>query len=187
MRKALLALVAVIIVLGGVFAVVRAEVERQRPQNTPEAVAEVVEPPTPVIEEPEDILDANIIFDLVNDYRVSQGLPALKRDTKLDASAMAKCLDMQQKDYIAHVSPDGTEPWYFIKRAGVEYESAGENIAFIATVDEQKILDAWVTSESHRTNIVKKAFSSAGMAVCLENPEWSRPGDTKLTVQHFAG
>ena len=69
------------------------------------------------------------IIRLTNRERTSAGLSEVKLDTKLSAAAAVKAADMFARNYWAHVSPVGTQPWYFVTEAGYSYRYAGENLA----------------------------------------------------------
>lgn len=126
------------------------------------------------------------LFSLVNQQRAQNGLAPLARDPRLDASAAAKCQDMVAKNYWAHVSPSGEQPWQFIQDQGVSYSSAGENLA-TGYDTAQLIVNAWMNSPEHRTNILNPAFNYVGYAVCYSPSFVGDGGEPALiTVQHFA-
>ena len=67
-----------------------------------------------------------------NLQRQINNLPPLKLNNNLNHAAQMKAKDMFAKDYWAHVSPDGTTPWVFIKDSGYNYMYAGENLALVS-------------------------------------------------------
>lgn len=116
-----------------------------------------------------------------NAKRAENGLPPLQLDEELSQAAYQKGLDMMEKNYWAHNSPDGTKPWVFINNAGYEYLYAGENLArgFSSASD---VVNAWMNSEGHRANILSENYDDVGFAVVTGN----LTGDeTILVVQHF--
>ncbi len=121
------------------------------------------------------------VIRLSNDKRLQAGLPALSENPLLVAAARAKGLDMLEKDYWAHVSPDGTEPWYFFETAGYEYRYAGENLARDFS-NPTAAVDAWMASPTHRDNLLSDKYSEIGVAVV----EGELAGvETTLVVQLF--
>lgn len=94
-----------------------------------------------------------LIEQKVNEYRVSKGLTPLVRDERLCASAKAKAIDMAEKRYFSHNSPDGIEPWKFIGDHLGRYYNAGENLAFSNQYD-QTVVDGWIASPTHEKNMV---------------------------------
>src|SRR4030067_3020630 len=56
------------------------------------------------------------VIRLTNEKRAQNGLPALKENSLLTQAAQEKAKDMIEKDYWAHVSPEGKEPWAFFAK-----------------------------------------------------------------------
>ncbi|MEI7632146.1 MAG: CAP domain-containing protein [bacterium] len=123
------------------------------------------------------------IFVLVNKYRESLGLKALTRDTHLDISAENKCNDMVAKDYWAHNSPSGIEPWSFIEAQKIAYKKAGENLAnndFGST----SVVESWKKSYLHNKNLIDPEYDKVGYSVCntSKNNEFN---SNYIVVQHL--
>jgi hypothetical protein len=118
---------------------------------------------------------------LTNQKRAEKGLSPLKPSQELSKAAAAKASNMFQLDYWAHIAPDGTTPWYFIKSAGYEYEYAGENLArgFYTASD---VVDAWMASPTHRENILNPNYEEIGFAVSTGTLTGT---ETVLVVQEF--
>jgi uncharacterized protein YkwD len=104
------------------------------------------------------------IVEMTNSKRSSAGLSPLTVNEQLNQAALAKANHMFANDYWAHVAPDGTNPWTFIRNAGYAYSVAGENLAR-DFADAGSIVDAWMNSETHRANIVHQKYSEIGIAV----------------------
>ena len=104
------------------------------------------------------------IIEYTNEYRLQNGREPLVLNDDLTQAALAKAQDMFADNYWAHISPDGTEPWYFIAQSGYNYSHAGENLARDFT-NPQSVVDAWIDSPSHRKNIIEDDFSEIGVAV----------------------
>lgn len=104
------------------------------------------------------------IIDITNVKRREQGLGILKLDAQLSSAAAAKAGDMFARDYWAHVSPIGTQPWFFISQAGYGYRYAGENLARDFN-DSAAVVQAWVDSPSHRENLFNPKYQDVGVAV----------------------
>lgn len=121
------------------------------------------------------------IIRFTNVQRTAAGLSEVKLDQELSAAAAQKAADMFARNYWAHVSPIGTQPWYFITQAGYGYRYAGENLARDFS-DAKSIVDAWVVSPTHRDNLLNSHYQDIGIAVVdgtLEGRE------TTLVVQMF--
>lgn len=124
---------------------------------------------------PEQVLDA------INAERAQAGLAAVSLNSQLNQAALAKANYMFLHDFWAHVAPDGTTPWDFIKASGYAYSVAGENLARDFS-DTPTMVKAWMDSETHRANIIHPKYTQTGIAVVngtLQGVE------TTLVVQLF--
>lgn len=121
-------------------------------------------------------IDANNIFELVNDERVKIGRKPLVRNAKLDASALAKCNDLVTRDYWAHADPDGNMAWHYFTENGYKYTIAGENLAKDYKTAHNTV-SGWMNSQLHKENILDSRYSDTGVAAC---------GSNDTIVQHFA-
>jgi uncharacterized protein YkwD len=70
---------------------------------------------------------------------------------------------MAQRDYFAHIAPDGITPGDQILAAGYRPLMCGENIAsgYPAARD---VVQAWMASPGHRANILERRFRDIGLA-----------------------
>ncbi|MBI2431160.1 MAG: hypothetical protein HYV39_04040 [Candidatus Levybacteria bacterium] len=101
---------------------------------------------------------------LTNRERQSKGLGQLVLNEQLSKAAFLKGTNMLEKNYWAHNAPDGTTPWHFIKQTEYNYVYAGENLARGFTHSED-IVDAWMTSPTHRDNMFSPNYQDIGFAV----------------------
>lgn len=121
------------------------------------------------------------VIRLTNVKRAENGLPPVRQSAALTNAALAKGTDMLNKDYWAHVAPDGTQPWFFFTQAGYSYKYAGENLARDFS-NPQSAVDAWMASTSHRENLLSGKYNDVGVAVV----EGDLAGvDTTIIVQLF--
>ena len=107
--------------------------------------------------------DARQIVALTNESRRRAGLPPVVVDERLMAAARAKLFDMLKRDYFAHRTPDGRQPWAFMQAAGYRYQMAAENLAR-GYDDEPEVQQAWMKSHGHRANILNPRFTEIGVA-----------------------
>jgi hypothetical protein len=120
---------------------------------------------------------------LTNIERQKYGLSLLTENGLLDSAAQNKSNDMFAKNYWAHIAPDGTTPWFFIKQAGYDYVYAGENLAK-GFYSSQDVVNAWMNSPTHRANVLSENFQDVGFSVA----EGSLNGEqTILVVEEFGG
>ena len=111
------------------------------------------------VAEPENTVSwkANIlILSMVNHERAMYGLPPLKtREDLWEEVAMIRAEEVAT--YHSHTRPDGRTWKTAYWDAGFDYFYAGENIAW-GFNNEQSVMNAWMNSESHRTNILDSGF-----------------------------
>jgi len=124
---------------------------------------------------------AEVLVDLTNGDRSSFGVSVLATSPELTLAAQAKADDMALNGYFSHISPDGTEPWHWIKEAGYSYQLAGENLA-INFSDSAQVERAWLDSFSHRANILNDKFTEVGIATSRGAYQGR---DTVFVVQMF--
>lgn len=104
------------------------------------------------------------VVEATNSLRSASGLETLSYSSQLSQAAIAKAQSMFSEGYWAHTSPNGKEPWDFIKATGYTYKIAGENLArdFDTT---PPMMDAWMNSSTHRANIMNPRYQEIGIAV----------------------
>ena len=107
---------------------------------------------------------AEQIIELTNVKRAEEGLSALRQNSLLSSAAVAKSVDMHSNNYWAHYSPQGKTPWNFISSVGYKYIYAGENLARDFN-DPQAVVNAWMASPTHRSNVLDKNFKEIGVSV----------------------
>ena len=121
------------------------------------------------------------VIRLTNEKRAQNGLSPLTNNPTLSQAAQAKGADMLNRDYWAHVSPDGTQPWKFFTDFGYRYRYAGENLARDFQ-NAPSAVDAWMASPSHKDNLLSPKYREIGIAVV----EGDLAGvDTTIVVQFF--
>jgi len=102
------------------------------------------------------------VIDLVNVERETAGLPPLSYDTSLADAARGHSEDMGLQDYFSHTSLDERTVQDRIEDAGYTWNAYGENIAAGQSTPEH-VIDAWMLSPGHRTNILDPNFCDIGV------------------------
>jgi uncharacterized YkwD family protein len=102
------------------------------------------------------------VVDLTNKERAKYGLPPLKVDAALSKVAREKSRDMAVNHYFSHNSPTYGSPFEMMKKFGISYTAAGENIAK-GQRTPQEVVAAWMNSEGHRANILNKNYTHIGV------------------------
>jgi len=118
------------------------------------------------------------VVDLVNQEREKQGLKSLTLNKKLSDVARTKSKDMMDKGYFDHNSPTYGSPFDMMKQFGIEYTTAGENIAK-GQQSPEDVMNAWMNSDGHRKNILNPDFTEIGVGYVK--------GDTTYWTQQFIG
>ncbi|WP_431088373.1 CAP domain-containing protein [Paenibacillus sp. 8b26] len=103
------------------------------------------------------------VVKLVNNERSQKGLSPLASNAKLTEVALAKAKDMSTNNYFSHTSPTYGSPFDMMKKFGVSYTYAGENIA-MGQQTPQEVMKAWMNSQGHRENILKAEYTQIGVA-----------------------
>ncbi|EZP77917.1 hypothetical protein H839_04244 [Parageobacillus genomosp. 1] len=104
----------------------------------------------------------NEVVRLTNEQRAKYGLPPLKIDWQLARVARYKSADMRDKNYFQHNSPTYGSPFTMMRNFGIQYRTAGENIA-AGQRTPQEVVNAWMNSPGHRANILNKNFTHIGV------------------------
>lgn len=113
------------------------------------------------------------VVDLTNQERAKNGLPALKVDLTLSKMAREKSRDMSANGYFSHTSPTYGSPFDMMKKYGISYRYAGENIAMGQRTPEE-VVKAWMNSEGHRKNILSPNFNYIGVGYVSEGNYWTQ-------------
>ncbi|MBE5805322.1 MAG: SCP-like extracellular protein [Clostridiales bacterium] len=118
-------------------------------------------------------------FNLINQQRINNGLPALKIDEEVQRVARIKAQDMVDNNYFAHNSPTYGTPFNMLKNFGISYNTAGENIA--GNSNNNSAVTAWMNSSGHRANILNNSYNYTGIGI-VTSPKYG-----KIYVQMFIG
>jgi len=121
------------------------------------------------------------VVSATNRERIAYGLPPLVYSDTLADAARRKALNMLEENYWAHNSPSGKNPWIWFQQVGYNYLYAGENLAkdFGST---DRMIAAWMSSPTHKANIVNSKYKEIGVAVV---PGTLVGSETVLVVQLF--
>ncbi|MBB6637766.1 SCP-like extracellular [Cohnella thailandensis] len=117
----------------------------------------------------------NQVLNLVNMARANAGLPPLSESSRLTDMALTKAQEMDSRNYFSHYSPTFGSPFDMMASFGIDYRSAGENIAQ-GQASPAEVVEQWMSSPQHRSNILNRSYSLVGIA--YYNGKW---------VQEFVG
>ena len=110
---------------------------------------------------------------LVNLERAKKGLKPLVEDWQLSRVARYKSQDMKDRKYFSHTSPTYGSPFEMMKKFGITYRTAGENIA-MGQRTPRAVVDAWMNSSGHRANIMNSSFTEIGVGYVANGHYWTQ-------------
>lgn len=109
---------------------------------------------------------ASEVFRLTNAARAKRGLPALRRDVRLDKAAERFSRQMAESGFFSHTGPDGSTLQSRIAAQGYRGMALGENIGMGYTTP-QAAVDGWMLSSGHRANILNPHFRDLGVGIAF--------------------
>ncbi|MFZ5650609.1 MAG: CAP domain-containing protein [Bacillota bacterium] len=118
------------------------------------------------------------MLNLVNQERAAAGLAPLSSDSSLVKVARLKAQDMVDNRYFDHISPTYGSPFEMMKKFGISYTYAGENLAMAPSVPSAH--KALMESPGHRANILKQNYDRVGIGIVVS-------GGYRYCVQMFTG
>lgn len=105
---------------------------------------------------------------LVNIERQKEGLAPLTHSSELSKVARAKSQDMANNNYFSHNSPTYGDPFAMMGSFGIQYRTAGENIAK-GYSSAESVVRGWMNSSGHRANILNPSFGKIGVGYVKVN------------------
>ena len=113
------------------------------------------------------------VIRLVNEIRAKNSLGTLKEDWELSRVARYKSEDMKNNNYFSHTSPTYGSPFDMMKKFGISYRGAAENIAK-GQKTPQEVVNAWMNSSGHRANILNKNYTHIGVGYVKSGNIWTQ-------------
>lgn len=104
------------------------------------------------------------VITLVNNERAKRGLGKLTKNWQLARVARYKSQDMASKKYFSHNSPTYGSPFTMMQNFGIRFSAAGENIA-MGQRTPQEVMNAWMNSPGHRSNILSPTYNQIGVGM----------------------
>ncbi|TDM15351.1 CAP domain-containing protein [Macrococcus bovicus] len=105
-------------------------------------------------------------FELINASRVKRGLSALKFNDKISGTARRHSEDMADHHFFSHTNLQGQSPFDRMTQDGLQYKTAGENIAY-GQVSSIEAHHGLMNSKGHRQNILNRHFREVGTGVAF--------------------
>ncbi|MDX2258360.1 MAG: CAP domain-containing protein [Hyphomicrobiaceae bacterium] len=111
------------------------------------------------------------IVELTNRFRAGEGLPAVARNSLLDAAAASYAAYLARTAKFAH-DADGRQPSERVEAAGYGYCKVAENLAmaldsrgFSTPALAREAVEGWINSPGHRRNLLETGVTDIGVAV----------------------
>ncbi|MBQ2802820.1 MAG: hypothetical protein IJF07_02860, partial [Lachnospiraceae bacterium] len=143
------------------------------PEPTPEPTPVPTPEPTPVPTPETATSYENEVLTLVNELRAEVGVAPLTLDTSLCQAANARVAEMSQAGELSHTRPDGSSCFTIFNDYGINYSTAGENIA-AGQSTPQEVVSSWRNSEGHYSNMINASFTKLGIGFTnLGNGDYS--------------
>ena len=102
---------------------------------------------------------ADDVLAYMNAARAEAGLPAYTVDETLQEAATTRATECASR--FSHTRPNG-KAWYTVSSA-----AKGENLAHARNEEQsnpENVVLAWLLSPKHQANVMRKSFSSVGIA-----------------------
>ncbi|MGE5631323.1 MAG: SafA/ExsA family spore coat assembly protein [Caulobacteraceae bacterium] len=109
----------------------------------------------------------NEVVRLTNIERSKRGLQTLTTNWQLSRVARYKSQDMINKNYFDHQSPTYGSPFNMMESFGLRFSAAAENIA-MGQQSPQEVMNAWMNSPGHRSNILSPAYTQIGVGLAKD-------------------
>ena len=106
------------------------------------------------------------IMALVNGERRKAGVPELTAIAPLSQAAMIRAKELTAS--FSHTRPDGKSCFTVLSENGIQYKSAGENIAMGQRTAEA-VMNSWMNSSGHKNNILNPKFTMLGVGHYSQN------------------
>ena len=113
------------------------------------------------------------VIELTNIERTKAGLKPFKANNELSKVSRIKSKDMTDKNYFDHNSPTYGSPFDMMKKFGISYNHAAENIAKGQKTPEE-VVKAWMNSAGHRANILNSNLDQIGVGYDSRSNAWTQ-------------
>jgi len=120
-------------------------------------VEEVLSPPPPPPGED------GVIFELINQERIDDGLRPLTYSSKISIFAWKYATRMIDENFYGHIDPQGRGLAERLEEAEITYSIAGEIIAENKSAEDA--VSAWMESEGHKEQILTSDYTSMGIGI----------------------
>lgn len=110
---------------------------------------------------------AEEVIKLINEERKKNGVTPLKIDRTLMNNAYTRSTELETN--FSHKRPNGEPGYTFV--LDLDYSIVGENIA-AGQNTPQEVVEAWMNSSGHRSNILNPEFTHTGVGCYIASDGW---------------
>ncbi|MEU1281625.1 CAP domain-containing protein [Streptomyces sp. NPDC005805] len=110
---------------------------------------------------------------LVNSERSKAGCSPVTVNARLSKAAQAHSEDMASHRNMSHTGSDGSSAGDRITRAGYNWSTYGENVAYGYSTPEQ-VMAGWMSSPGHKKNILNCGFKEIGVGLAQPDDYWTQ-------------
>lgn len=128
-------------------------------------------------EDPSGSSEETALLAMINAIRAQNGLKPLTLNRELSRVALHKAMDMVENNYFSHQSGTYGSPFEMMKKYGIVFTVAAENIAGNQTAEGAVF--AWKNSEGHLANILESRYTETGIGI------YNSPIYGKIFVEMF--
>lgn len=108
------------------------------------------------------------VIRLVNNERERMGISPLRENSDLSRVARIKSEDFINNNYFTHNSPIYGTPFEMLNNFKIPFTAAAENIAS-GQKTPTEVMQTWMNSPGHRSNILNETFNQIGVGVARDN------------------
>jgi uncharacterized protein YkwD len=113
---------------------------------------------------------AEEVFQLVNEAREEEGLPALERDDALDAAANVRAGEYASIKSIrvngkAHTRLDGSKFTTVLDEMDIDWSGGVSENSSARRNTPEEVMTAWLESDGHRANILRENRTHIGIGI----------------------
>ncbi|MFI5865422.1 CAP domain-containing protein [Streptomyces sp. NPDC051546] len=113
------------------------------------------------------------VLALVNQERAAAGCSALTVNAQLAKAAQDHSEDMAAHSTMSHTGSDGSDPGQRITRAGYQWRTYAENVAY-GYDTAAKVMDGWMNSPGHKRNILDCNVKEIGIGLAQPGHYWTQ-------------
>ena len=108
------------------------------------------------------------LLQLINNIRTKNGLPLFNTNQALTNIARSRNIDMHNRNYFSHYTPDGKNVFSILRENGVTFSYGGENLYKCSPPSigsPEVIINVWLNIDVHRANIFSPHHRQLGISV----------------------